>query len=66
MQNQLKLKYILERLTLPEKIKEKHKKDEGESTESIIYCQPQNPCMMRDRYEFFSTASIGFGTSDLL
>ena len=43
VRNQLKLEDMLKRLTAPEKIKEKTKKDEGESTESIIHCQPQNP-----------------------
>jgi len=43
VQNQLKLEDILKRLTAHEKIKETHKKAEGESTESVIPCQPQNP-----------------------
>ncbi len=51
VQNQLKLEDILKRLTEPN---EKHKKDEGESTESVLPCQPQNPLMMGDLCEFYS------------
>lgn len=59
MQNQLKLEDMLKRLTKPNRTK-KYKKDEGESTESVIPCQPQNPCMMRDICEFLSKEPIGF------